>query len=315
MLQGMFGTVYGFEEVLAMLPPKTLTFAAHPYSCAQIPPAKWDEDDLTDLRLTGHEFWNTRIRSKAGKTDNPFSEDSWSDQNVCRQNDADRIEKLKEQALQLWDPHLRQGVKEWKDGEALPSRRPVFIAGSDAHGDFNYHTGMAWDYSEVDMIDDNALGRVRTAIYLPGNPSNTAPKTDAILVALKKGSCVVTDGPILEFSLQHNGQVAWMGDVLQIDGAGQPEMQIEAFTTPEFGPVTQVEAIFYFSRQHNDPTQVLLKAGKWQNIPLAGERGYCRIQAQTKGANGESFCCFTNPIWFRVAGSAVGKPLRATLKA
>jgi hypothetical protein len=32
---------------------------------------------------------------------------------------------------------------------------------------------------------------------------------------------------------------------------------------------------------------------------MDGRRGYCRIEAQTTGPLGETFCCFTNPIWLR----------------
>ena len=297
-LKQLFGKVNHFENVLALLPDNSLTFAAHPYSVAQVPPAKWDEQDLSHARLTGHEFWNGRTRKSAKQTDNPFATKGWTDPVTLKSRDDARITKLLQLVGKKWEPHLIRGVEEWKLGAPLPSRRPVFVGGSDAHGDFNYHAGMAWDYTKVDMIDDNALGRVRTAIFLPEHQSASVPYVDEILAALKTGSCVVTDGPILEFHLQHKGQIAYMGESLFVSGDGDPEMKIVAHSTPEFGPVTQVDVVTYFKGQKSKKsTSVTLEQGKHAIVQLAGVQGYYRLQAQTVGMDGERFCCFTNPIW------------------
>jgi hypothetical protein len=192
-------------------------------------------------------------------------------------------------------------VEEWSSNSAHPIRRPVFIAGSDAHGDFNYHTGMAWDYSRLDLVDDNALGRVRTIIYIPGHQGDLVPSTETILAALKKGACIVTDGPILEFSIQSGGQRATMGEVMNVCPDDDVEMVIEAHTTPEFGPVAEVEVVNYFKGQRKkSPYVSVINAGKTETVKMNGNQGYCRVQAQTVGQSGESYCCFTNPIWIRV---------------
>lgn len=62
----LFGKNYRLGEVLANLPPETLAFAAHPFDAAQVPPARWTQDDLRRARLTGYEFWNSRSRASAG---------------------------------------------------------------------------------------------------------------------------------------------------------------------------------------------------------------------------------------------------------
>ncbi len=317
--QRLFGKLYTFDEVQNMLPEGVLTFAAHPYDAAQIPPDEWHLDDLSDLRLTGHEFWNTRSRRKSGLAANPFSEPGWKDAAKMAAQDAKRLDKLMERAG-LWDQHLQRGVEEWSESEPLPRRRPVCIAGSDAHGDFNYHAGMAWDYSKAGMIDDNTLGRARTAIYLPEHADNTVPEVDRILAALKKGSCVVTDGPILEFHLSSAGQVAHMGEMLQVAQGDQPEMDITVHTTPEFGPATQIEIITYFKDQaHKGPIHTMIapqsrQAGKASAIFLDGSQGYCRLQFQTTAPSGERFCCLTNPIWVRLDAGA-GKTLHIHFSA
>ncbi len=301
LIPSLFGKLYGFEEVLDMLPENTLTFAAHPYDLAQIPPSRWDETDLANPRLTGHEFWNGRSRRSARLTDNPFTAKGWTDQGTLKRKDETRVMKLLDLVQNKWDPHLARGIEEWAPETPLPIGRPVFIAGSDAHGDFNYHAGMAWDYSKVDLLDDSSLGRVRTIIFLPEHQTASIPEEDEILAALKKGSCVVTDGPILEFTLRYKEQVAYMGDGLTVSGDGDPEMEITAYSTPEFGPVNQVEVIGYFKGQDpQSPVRMTLEPGQQASIHLDGEQGYFRLQTRTTGADGEQFCCFTNPIWVRV---------------
>lgn len=299
-IHSLFGRLHRFDDVLAMLPAGTLAFAAHPYDFAQVPPARWDERDLANPRLAGHEFWNGRSRRTARQTGNPFARKSWTDPAALERKDEQRIQKLFRLAGEKWDPHLVRGVEEWAPGAALPHRRPVFIAGSDAHGDFNYHAGMAWDYSKNDLIDDNVLGRVRTALYLPQHPSAQVPGVEEILAALKKGSCAVTDGPLLEFSLRCQGQLAHMGDALTVDGPGEPELHIAARTTPEFGPLARVEVVSYFKGQKpRVPSIVAVEAGQAVSLPLSGAQGYIRLQAQAAGPDGERFCCFTNPVWLR----------------
>jgi hypothetical protein len=215
-------------------------------------------------------------------------------------NDRARIRKLKRHASDYWDPHLQAGIESWPANRELPSRRPVFIAGSDAHGDFNYHVGWAWDYRTFG-VNDNALGRVRTVVYLPHHDSNTVPEIHAILTALKRGACVVTDGPLVEFSIEHNGHMATMGEVLTVSGDGDLELKVVPHTTPEFGQVQQVELATYFAGQRKkSPRRTTLRAGTSKLVRLDGLQGYVRAECQTIGARGEGFCCFTNPIWVRI---------------
>ncbi|MCP4544676.1 MAG: hypothetical protein GY832_46850 [Chloroflexi bacterium] len=303
-VERLFGPVYGFEEVLSQLPPETLIFAAHPYIPAQPPfiNGTWDKEQLAHPRLTGHEFWNTRIRRHTDPlfdpTNDPFQEPEWNDSQKLAKADRSRVAKLQKWAEEKWDPVLQQGVDEWPSPDQLPERRPVFIAGSDAHGDFNYCVGIGWNYRQHGLIVDNALGRVRTVAHLPHHQSNQVPPIDQILTALKQGSCVVTDGPVIEFSLRQNGQVARMGQVLVLDGNDRPTVDITIHTTPEFGPAKCAEVVTYMRGNGNgERNQTTVDVGKTASIALNGTRGYCRIAVQTTGRDGEWFCCFTNPIW------------------
>jgi hypothetical protein len=323
----LFGPVHSFDEVLRALPDSTLAFAAHPYSIAQPPfiDCDWAEEDLAHPRLTGHEFWNGRSRRRAMLTDDPFSKPGWTDRRKLGKNDRSRLRKLQEKVDRKWDAALRSGVDEWLSGVSLPLRRPVFVAGSDAHGSFNYSVGWGWDYQTQLLCNDNALGTVRTAIHLPGHTTSSVPETSDILAALRKGSCVVTDGPLIEISLRHGGDTAYMGDLLAVTDDGELEMRVVAHTTPEFGAVEQVEVVTYAAdRERSAPPETgwlgrllgrattffrrigrkgsrvtRVKAGQSKTIALGGSQAFCRVQAYTSGLSGERFCCFTNPIWVR----------------
>jgi hypothetical protein len=317
----LFGPVHTFAEVLDALPPATLTFAAHPYAIAQPPfvNCDWAAEDLQNPRLTGHEFWNGRSRRTALFTDDPFSRRGFADPERLRKADAGRIKKLQDHVEEDWDGILQRGIDEWGPAEDRPALRPVFIAGSDAHGSFNHSVGWGWDYQSQLMCNDNALGRVRTVVYLPEHGTHTVPETGDLLAALGKGACVVTDGPLLEVSLQQNGHTAHMGDLLTISGGGHVVLEIQAHTTAEFGAVGEVEVVTYFQDpggQEDElldrigdlvdgwlgrrPRKTTLRAGESRIVKVTGSQGFCRVQARTVGQSGEQFCCFTNPIWVRI---------------
>jgi hypothetical protein len=299
--QRLFGPVHSLDQVLAMLPQNTLVFAAHPYDVAQVPPARWGEDDLTHPRLTGYEFWNGRIRVKGRHTYNPFDEQAWQDPAKLQKSDVARIADLKKHAQRRWDPQLQRGVRAWQPGDERPTWRPVFIGGSDAHCDFNYHVGWAWDYRRFE-VDDNAFGRVRTAIYLPDHTDDGVPAVEQILSAVRRGACVVTDGPVVELWLKHASHKAMMGDLLTVSADGDLQLDLLAHTTPEFGPVREVEVISYFPRtERTKPRRTVVSAGATKTIDLDGPQGYIRVEAQSTSPDGESFCCFTNPLWVRIA--------------
>jgi len=298
--QRLFGEILTLDEVMKRLPVGTLTFAAHPYDVAQVPPATWEMEDLSHPRLTGFEFWNGRQRRSVTLTTNPFARKEWTNAEKAQQRDRQRIAKLQKQAKENWDPHLQRGVAEWSEAEALPARRPVFVAGGDAHGDFNYHIGLAWDYQSFN-VDDNALGRVRTAVEIPVPAGAGVPAVGAILAALRKGACVVTDGPILEMAVRHGAREARMGEVLVVDGKGAFTLEVIGHSAPEFGPVTEAEVVTYFHGPHGGIQQsTRVQAGEDATIQLDGLQGYLRVQASTMGRTGEQFCCFTNPVWVRL---------------
>lgn len=312
----VLGPILDFGQVVGRLPSRALLFAAHPYDQAQPPFQKsgWTEQELADPRLTGHEFWNGRLRRQTefllDPSDNPFEEPKWNDATTLRKRDEARVEQLKDW-VDRWEAMLRQGVDEWAAEDERPSLRPVFVGGSDAHGDFNYAVGVGWNYRQHGYMTDNAVGRVRTLVHVADHDSSAVPARTDLLAALRRGACAVTDGPALELSLGHNGQTGYLGDVMTLNGDGIAELTVRGHSTAEFGEVNQVTVIAYLQGEP-ERIQREVYAGQPDTIDLKGRQGFLRAYAWTKGRDDEPFCCFTNPIWLRITDGET-KQLRIIL--
>jgi hypothetical protein len=82
-------------------------------------------------------------------------------------------------------------------------RKLYMIAGSDAHGDFNYAdevSATVVPYSG--MLHSNAYARVRTYALVHDRPAGARDELDA----LREGNAVLTDGPIFEYRLDADGR-------------------------------------------------------------------------------------------------------------
>ncbi|HEX6383286.1 MAG TPA: hypothetical protein VF177_01330 [Anaerolineae bacterium] len=298
----LFGPIYKLAEVLTGVDEQgevvpalqgrsvqeqgAIAFAAHPTFMAQAPGGTWEREDLLQP-IQGMEAWNTRYSYRTGKEQNPF--ENW--QPAPPWDDG-----RNKQGIELWDQMLRQ-----KAGLDMP--RFVLLGGSDAHGSFNYSVGWWVDWNGI-RADDNCLGKVRTLLYLPHrDPTEPrrAPTGAEVVEAIRLGSCVVTDGPVVNFTVGFNGRRATLGQIMTISGDGDLEVAIQAASTAEFGPVQEVDVIYYFEGMNEAVTKpVEFQIGQSQvvadEVPSSG--GYIRLAAAT--SNGEdAFRCFTNPIWIK----------------
>ncbi len=115
-----------------------------------------------------------------------------------------------------WDGELERSLHRWLGyvGRGLdhsfreaPEERFVrklyLSAGSDAHGDFNYTDEvLATPVPYSGALNANAFARVRTYALVHERPEGSR---DAV-AALAGGNTVLTDGPLLAFSLDANGR-------------------------------------------------------------------------------------------------------------
>ncbi|MBN1136839.1 MAG: hypothetical protein JXM73_09645, partial [Anaerolineae bacterium] len=298
----LFGPIYRLEAVLtgvgaagqaepalkgrSVQDQGALAFAAHPATMAQSPGGTWEFQDLM-LPIQGMEAWNGRLARYSTEQDSPF--DHWQEAGPWE-------EGASKKGIEAWDGLLRQKA-------GLPDPRFVLLAGSDAHGSFNYSEGWWVDWDGF-RADDNCLGKVRTLLYLPhrdGSAPRQAPSEGEIADAIRSGSCVVTDGPVLNFTVGYNGTSAKLGQILAVDGDGTLEVNVQAAWTGEFGAVEEVEVLYYFRGMDKTAAQVVdFQIGHSQELDraLPSGPGYVRLAAATR-AGGETYRCFTNPIWIK----------------
>jgi hypothetical protein len=285
---------------------KALAFAAHPTTMAQGAGGTWEDEDLQQA-IHGMEAWNGRAWFGASPQECPF--DHWK---RVRRKERDKCLK----ATERWDEILR-----WRAEHA--SEPPfVLLAGSDAHGSFNYSVGLGKDWDGV-RADDNCLGRVRTLLYLPEpKAAREMLSEEEVVEAIRTGSCVVTDGPVVDFTLGFNGGApATLGQVLPVAGDGTLDLRLRACSTDEFGPVEHVDLVYWFLGMKRSKTERVrvgeapggllgnllalalhhVQTSPWE-VEVPPGSGYVRMQMETEVDTPDGkqvYRCFTNPIWIQ----------------
>ena len=297
----LFGKIYKLKHVLSgnsavpelagrsVEEQDVLAFAPHPKATAQLPGSKWEKRDLR-RPIHGLQAWNSRKRFSSGHETCPYKK--W--------NDSDSEDKWSgspnEKGIEEWDKLLQEKVK-----KEMP--RFILIGGTDAHGSFNFSEGWGLDWDGL-KAHDNALGKVRTLIYVPDRNNGAArqvPTEEEIEEAIKKGSCVVTDGPVLNFTATNGSTIAKMGDIIHVNGDGNLNVNVQSAWTEEFGPVERIRVVCYFKKpwRRAFSRQVEVNQGEQMVIDdVPSGHGYIRIETQAHNGK-DNFRCFTNPIWFK----------------
>lgn len=205
-----------------------------------------------------------------------------------------------------------------------------FSAGADAHGSFN--SSNTGDFLGIGTIDDNAVGKLTTAVYCPNGMGQSGKN---ILSALYNGRSTLSDGPLLVMGISSDGANVnndiFMGDDVIINNADTANYYInfDYSTTPEFGDV--VDMIFSVGTSLGEQkipiaysqisgthtiqiklTSLLETVFGTGNIPQ-GNYFYIRSEMQTfKNLTGQTAVyrknysqhnSFTNPIWLKFDGT------------
>ncbi len=296
----------GLAELSAM---SGFAYAAHPLSDLAmelggfdlgVNGARWGDEDYTAAlqveAFRGLEVFNTRPTRYSNDQNNP-----WSDFDSGVQPDDPYPTELL-QGIALWDELLRGCLDD-------PDMKVFLSGGSDAHGDFNYAAYFSLD----NYATDNAIGKVQTVVYVPGDYAvGDLPPIDELLAALRAGRTVVTDGPFLEIGLDRDDDGDWTesGDLMiGADGVADPEsalpMRIRWASLPEFGAIVSVKLLV------GDGAATMLLH---ELDPTAGGAGYLgetrfdlgglgfdgpryfRAECRTHDGNA-GHRAYTNPIW------------------
>lgn len=275
--------------------------------------------------LMGLEPWNRATMNTADDARDPYCIHRDADPSACFQPDkqANQYARLEKGIEQGWLPLLRKGLELANIGADGPVFKVFLAAGSDAHGDTNYE-------STLDVVDflskpsrglsgyaeDNALGKLATAVYCPAGMGR---RGENVLLALRAGQSVLTNGPLLiaGFDMNSNGsledaQDIRIGQKVSIPENGFPPLQLEWASSEEFGPLISLRMFVGSAEREFEPIEIpvpsekgLASGGLYPlNLRaalkrLVGAWGYLRLETRAQNGSGEEFRCYTNPIWVR----------------
>ena len=261
----------------------------------------WGDQDLDSALVResfrGIQAFNTRETRYSSDQNNP-----WDDFDAGDLPDNPYPNELLA-GVELWDQLLCADL-------ATGASRKVFLSGgSDAHGDFNYASYMSVD----NYATDNAMGRVQTVAYVPGEYGNgNLPPMNVILNALRAGHTVVTDGPFLEIGLDLDGDGDWyesgdlkIGDHGTVNAGSELPLHIRWASLEEFGPVDSVWLIV------GDQSGTFAAHALSPNSSGSGYGGSTVIDVSSPGLAGAYYFraelltddgdighrAYTNPIW------------------
>ncbi len=197
--------------------------------------------------------------------------------------------------IKMWDKYLLKGLS------LNPVRKLYIVAGSDAHGDFNY--SIVVNPLTGNFITDNAFGKVRTLV------SREELTEAGLSESLKSGRYIVTDGPVVDFGIYGMRK----GKLLKGSIGEDIEFQLSCFSfkvewknTKEFGKLQDIK-IIKNGKPLENPALALKENERLQglrkNIPIEQREliAYYRIEACSQKGE-EKFFCYTNPIWVRIVG-------------
>jgi len=310
------------DGVMASLPDSALAFAAHPTQqlAKEIAGGAWHEADVAAAveagPFYGFELWNMR-KTRSAYVEDPYDgagvnpHDVWQ---PCSSEDRECFPYfLEREAVPLWDRHLSSAI-------ASGGPKLFGIAGSDAHGDFNFMTKTSdgWD---LDGAVDSAYGKVRTVV------KSSSRSMGDILDALRLGRCVMTDGPMMDFGVDRSGDGtlsdlsdALVGATVENPVGATLPLMFEWESTAEFGQLEHLYLVRGTAESADEPEvyDLLVDSGAVSDCPPSdrmsgsciaslvpqsalsspglGQTYYYRAVA-TSRRNTETFRAITNPIW------------------
>jgi hypothetical protein len=173
---------------------------------------------------------------------------------------------------------------------------------------FNYDVAWGVELLADLVASDNALGKVRTCFLHPGHQGPDLPEGGELLDALGAGRCLITDGPLAPIWLQCGRQTAAMGETLVLAENMPLHLRVMPRSTAEFGEAFTATLYTYQAGDQVFTHQPLALASEEDDeldLELPARPGVLWLAAQTRNRSGETYHCYTNPIWFRPSASSI----------
>ncbi len=193
------------------------------------------------------------------------------------------------------DAAFDAGYREWI-AQLLKGKRWFAVAGNDAHGNFNRFRQIHVPFVKVVERDTQLFGKMRTGVFLDRSFSE-----HSLFDGIRKGRCIITDGPALNLKVNRSSSTSIGGEFRQT----RIRPEVTALSSKEFGSLAWIRLVL--GEIGDSSERELASFSKnlghkfRETIPLT-IRKPCYIRAEVFTAENsfdkKSHFCFTNPVWF-----------------
>jgi len=289
-----------------------------------------DTNYLFKKSLYGFQIWNLYNSVTSDNSDNyynPFNSEYDSSIASVSQlsiNDSKHFMYRFWQGLDIVKFFLQKGLIEKNNKPWLQHWKTYLLAGSDAHGSFNFSNTNMY-IANFGTIEDNAIGRLNSLVYLPQGKGQDGKN---IIKALKEGHTVISNGPVITMHIEStssNGSILPGTDtIINYTDLQHYNIVFNVATTYEFGTIEEVKIILGTeTEEYTYPMNIQNTASfnlldflnnLFLNSISTDKYFYIRAELTTHkdyGTNAtlykkqeEDFYSFTNPIWLKIANNA-----------
>jgi hypothetical protein len=184
-----------------------------------------------------------------------------------------------------------KGKEKWIE-LLLKGKKKYAYAGTDAHGDFNRAFKVKIPFLKIIENKEQIAGNVKTYVHCDKKPNKAL-----LLKNLKRGRCIISDGPFLDLKFKTSEKEYLCGDSIENEESG--DIVITMQSSKEFGKLdsllifkgnlkTQKEEIFE-EIMLNDFENIYKQS---YNIK-GNEREYIRAELKTN----KNKIALTNPLF------------------
>lgn len=174
----------------------------------------------------------------------------------------------------------------------LAGKRCFIYAGNDAHGNFNHFHQIKIPMLSTHQHRNQILGQWRTGVLRNGKLT-----LEKLITRLRRGNCIVTNGPAVTQTARRADHEFLTGDNLS---AKEFELTLECHSSPEFGALNQIK--IYHGIIGTESEKIIYTKTWTEELYLdkliltnqpEPKSGYIRTELTT--ATGR--ICLTNPVW------------------
>lgn len=184
-----------------------------------------------------------------------------------------------------------KGKNKWIE-MLLKGKKIYTYGGTDAHGDFNRAFKVKIPFLKIVESKEQIAGNVKTYVYCTKSPNK-----NLLLKNLKKGRCIVSDGPFLDLKFKTENYEYICGDSINEEKKG--DIVITMQSSKEFGELTSLSIYKGILKSNNEILMEEKELNKFENIykksyNIKGkERIYIRAEIKTS----KNKTALTNPLF------------------